>query len=183
LIQQVSRQETQQYVRVLVPPRPNLGPETWSEEPASLLPLLSVGITLCALLAGAIGFFFYRRRRSARRSDGPSPPEALPLNPADQLLNLAGQVREDLVARFGSSLRARTTEEIAADLHVKEVLGVEHFEPVIRLLALADHCKFAASPENGDPQSLLDEIAAWEARHSDPIPRFAEKRQREPESR
>jgi hypothetical protein len=89
--------------------------------------------------------------------------EALPVKPADQLLNLACQIREDLVARFGPSFRTRTTEEIAADPHLKEVLGIEHFEPMIHLLARADHRRFADVPENGDQQTLLDEIAAWEA--------------------
>jgi hypothetical protein len=176
----MSRQESGQAARVLVLPRPNLGPETWSEEPSSvsLLPLLAAGIALFVLLAGAMGILWHRLRRSRRRTNKTSSAEA----PAAQLLDLAGQIREDLVARFGPSLRAHTTEEIAADLQVKEVLGVEHLEPVIRLLALADRCKFAAPPENGDQQSIRDQIWAWEALRSGLIARLAAKPQRNAES-
>jgi hypothetical protein len=180
--QQVSRQESQRDARVLIPPRPNLGPETWSEEPSSLLPFWSAGIALFVLLAGAIGIFFYRRRRSGRRTAKPSPADALPVILGTQLLNLAGQIREDLAARFGPSFRARTTQEIAADLEVKEVLGVEHLEPVIRLLSLADYCKFAALPENGEQQTLDSEISAWTALRTDLVARLAAKPQRHAES-
>jgi hypothetical protein len=76
-------------------------------------------------------------------------------------LILADQIRGDLAARFGPSLRARTTEEITTDLHVKEVLGADHFEPLIRLLSVADQLKFAALPEYGDEQAIHDEVAAW----------------------
>ncbi len=180
--QQVRRQESQQHIRVLIPPRPNLGPETWSEEPSSVLPFWSAGIALLVLLAGAVGIFFYRRRRSGRRTAKPSPAEALPVIPAAQLLNLAGQIREDLAARFGPSLRARTTQEIAADLEVREVLGVEHLEPMIRLLYLADYCKFAALPENGEQQALDGEISAWTALRTDLVARLAAKPRRSAES-
>ena len=180
--QQVSRQESHRDARVLIPPRPNLGPETWSEEPSSIPPLLAAGIALLVLLTGAIGIFFYRRRRSGRRTAKSCPAEAMPVIPATQLLNLAGQIREDLAARFGPSFRARTTQEIAADLEVKEVIGVEHLEPMIRLLSLADHCKFAALPENGDQQTLGDEISAWTALRTDLVARLAAKPQRNAES-
>ncbi len=181
--QQESGQGSQQNARVLVLPRLNLGPESWSEEPSSVSPLLEVGIALLVLLAGAIRIFWYRRRRFRRWTNKASPAEALAVNSTDQLLNLAAQIREDLVARFGPSLRTRTTEEIAADLHVKEVLGAEHFEPLIRLLARADRCKFAALPENSDQQSLLNEIAAWEALRSGLMARLTAKPQHDAESR
>src|SRR5208337_1292265 len=73
--QHVSRQESQRDSRVLIPPRPNLGPETWSEEPSSIPPLLAAGIALLVLLTGAIGIFFYRRRRSGRRTAKSCPAE------------------------------------------------------------------------------------------------------------
>lgn len=177
-----SGQQGQQSTRVLVLPRPNLGPEAWSEEASSILPLLSASIALVVLLVGAIGMFLYRRRRSGRRSNKASLAVAPSVNGTDQLLILADQIRDDLAARFGPSLRARTTEEIAADLQVKEVLGAEYFEPLIRLLSLADHRKFAALPENGDRQSLLDEISGWEALRTDLAARFAAKPQSESES-
>ncbi|MBV8487871.1 MAG: hypothetical protein JO161_06295 [Planctomycetaceae bacterium] len=179
---QLSRQASHQETRVLIPPRPNLGPERWSEEHSGVLPFWSAGTALLVLLAGTIGIFWYRRRRSGRRATTPSPAEGLPPSHATELLNLACQIREDLAARFGPSLRAQTTQEIAADLEVKEVLGVEHFEPMICLLALADRVKFATLPENGDEESILDEISAWEALRVSLMARLAAKPQREVES-
>ena len=43
----------QQNARVLVLPRPNLGPEPWSEERQTPWPLITVGLMFAALLAGA----------------------------------------------------------------------------------------------------------------------------------
>jgi hypothetical protein len=82
-------------------------------------------------------------------------------SPRAQLLSLASQVRQTLIARFGQSMRARTTEEIAADVVVKEALGDERFEPLIRLLAGADRWKFAPPSANGQLDRLGEEISAW----------------------
>lgn len=176
---QLSRQASQQETRVLIPPRPNLGPERWSEEHSGALPFWSAGIALLVLLAGTIGIFWYRRRRSGRQATTPSPAEGLPPSHATELLNLACQIRDDLAARFGPSLRAQTTQEIAADLEVKEVLGVEHFELVIRLLTLADYYKFAALSENSDQQAIREAISAWKAVRNGLMARLAAKPQRE----
>jgi hypothetical protein len=78
-------------------------------------------------------------------------------------LSLAVQARETLATRFGPSLRARTTEEIAADPQVKEALGDDHFAALIRLLSTADHWKFASPPGNGQTESLLEELPHWSA--------------------
>jgi hypothetical protein len=151
----------QENPRVLVPPRPNLGPEPWSEERLSLWPLLGVGLVLAALLAGAV-WIISRRRRRRRAVSTPQPVTSLD-TPDAQLLSLAVQARETLATRFGPSLRARTTEEIAADPQVKEALGDDHFASLIRLLSTADHWKFASPPENGRTASLLEELPHWSA--------------------
>jgi hypothetical protein len=151
----------QENPRVLVPPRPNLGPEPWSEERSSPWPLLGVGPVLAALLAGLI--WMIRRRRGRRRAVLPPQPVASLDTPDAQLLSLAVQARETLATRFGPSLRARTTEEIAADTQVKEALGDDHFASLIRLLSTADHWKFASPPENGQTASLLEELPHWSA--------------------
>jgi hypothetical protein len=76
---------------------------------------------------------------------------------------LAVQARETLATRFGPSLRARTTEEISTDSAVKEALGDDHFASLIRLLSTADHRKFASRPENGQTESLLEQLRQWSA--------------------
>ncbi len=151
----------QENARVLVPPRPNLGPEPWSEERMSPWPLLAVGLVLAALLAGLI-WLIRRRRRKRRAVSSPQPVTSLD-TPDAQLLSLAVQARETLATRFGPSLRARTTEEISSDAVVKEALGNDHFASLIRLLSTADHWKFASPPENGRTESLLEELPQWSA--------------------
>jgi len=152
---------SQENARVLVPPRPNLGPEPWSEEPSSPWPLLAVGLVLAALLAGLI--WIIRRRRRKRRAVAPPQPVTALDTPDAQLLSLAVQARETLATRFGPSLRARTTEEISNDAVVKEALGDDHFASLIRLLSTADRWKFASPPENGQTESLLVELPHWSA--------------------
>jgi hypothetical protein len=147
----------QENARVLVPPRPNLGPEPWSEERSSLWPLLGVGLVLAAAV-----WMISRRRRKRRAVSPPQPVTSLD-TPEAQLLSLAVQARETLATRFGPSFRARTTEEISNDAVVKEALGDDHFQSLIRLLSTADHWKFASAPENGQTESLLEELPHWSA--------------------
>jgi hypothetical protein len=150
---------------VLVPPRPNLGPEPWSEAHSSTYLVLEIGLVLAALLLAA--YRFLRRRRASRRR--PFLPQnhlvAPDDSPGSQLLNLAGQIREALATRLGPSMRARTTEEIAADPQLREALGDKHFDPSIQFLAMADRWKFAPAPENGREKILHDELPGWEAWH------------------
>jgi hypothetical protein len=149
----------QQNARVLVLPRPNLGPEPWSEERQTPWPLITVGLMFAALLAGAGRLLF---RRHIRRPTAPSyQPSVSTDTPDAQLLSLAEQARETLATRFGPSLRAHTTEEISGDSLVKEALGEEHFCSLIRLLSTADRWKFASPPENGHSEALLEELPRW----------------------
>ena len=80
------------------------------------------------------------------------------------------------MTRFGPSLRARTTEEISNDAVVKEALGDDHFQSLIRLLSTADHLKFASAPENGQTESLLEELPHWPAWQSTLLSRPKSKR-------
>jgi len=116
---------------------------------------------LAALLAGLI--WMIRRRGRRRRAASPPQPVTVLNTPDAQLLSLAIQARETLATRFGPSLRARTTEEISSDALVKEALGDDHFASLIRLLATADRWKFASPPENGQTESLLEELPQWSA--------------------
>jgi hypothetical protein len=163
---------SQKNSRALVPPRPNLGPEPWSEtrQGGSQLPWLGIGAAiLAALLLGLL----LLRRRSQRRRARPikSPTIVLDPTPETQLVQLASEVRETLIQRFGPSLRARTTEEIAGDQAIKKALGDPQFEDLIRFLATADHWKFAPAPENGDRGPLVDDLARWTAWHQTSLAR------------
>jgi hypothetical protein len=151
----------QESPRALVLPRQNLGPEPWSEERSSSWPLLAVCLALAALLVGLV-WIIRRRRQSHQAAPLPRPVVSLD-TPDAQLLSLAVQARETLAARFGPSLRARTTEEISNDAVVKEALGEDHFASLIRLLSTADRWKFAFPPENGQTEALLEELPRWSA--------------------
>ncbi len=151
----------QEKPKILVPPRPNLGPEPWSVERPSQWPLVVLGLVTALLLACLI--WIIRRRRRSRPTVTPTQPVPSPDTPDAQLLSLAVQAKESLASRVGPSLRARTTEEISSDAVVKETLGDEHFATLIRLLATADHWKFASPPENGQTASLLEELPRWSA--------------------
>jgi hypothetical protein len=146
---------------VLVPPRPNLGPEPWSEVSTRrdlpwIIGSLAAGLLLC------ICWFVIRRRGRRRRAIPPLVQHVIGIDdPAAQLVNLAGQVREMLATRFGPSIRARTTEELSADPAIKEALGGDRLESLIRLLRAADLWKFASPPDNGQTESLLEELPHW----------------------
>ncbi len=112
----------------LVLPRPNLGPEPWSEPRPGWGPAeLAIGL---ALVAGLLGLATRRarRRRADRRpaSDlggaGLDPPDP---TPSRRLIASAGPVRAALVAEFGVAWAARTTEEIALDPTLADRLGPE----------------------------------------------------------
>jgi hypothetical protein len=76
---------------------------------------------------------------------------------------MAGRARETLAERFGPALRARTTEEIAADPQLREALGEARFDWLVRLLTTADRWKFAESPQDGAEESTWEDLSQWEA--------------------
>lgn len=162
--------------RALVPPRPNLGPEPWSETRIDRELPLEMGLALVLVLAGV--FWIIRRRRVVRRRVVLTVPQssAHDDSPGAVLLSLAARVREDLAARFGPSLRARTTEEIAADAAIREALGDGNLEPLTHLLITADRWKFASEPGNGWEESLLDDLPNWEAWHKTFLAELAAKK-------
>jgi hypothetical protein len=118
---------------------------------------------LTALLCGIVLW----RRLGRRRRAEPIRPQAQSLDqsPEAQLVQLASEVRETLIKRFGPSLRARTTEEISGDPAIKEALGEAPFDDLIRFLATADHWKFASTPENGRREPILAQLAHWTTWH------------------
>ena len=139
-----------------------LGPEPWSETRIDRELPLEIGLALALVLAGVL-WIVRRRRVIRRRATLAEPPvSAHDDSPDAALLSLAASVREALAARFGPSLRARTTEEIAADAAIREALGEGNLEPLTRLLITADRWKFASEPGNGREASLLGDLSDWE---------------------
>jgi hypothetical protein len=162
--------------RALVPPRPNLGPEPWSETRIDRELPLEIGVALALVLGGLL--WIIRRRRVIRRRAALAETKvsAHDDSPGAVLVSLASRVREDLAARFGPSLRARTTEEIAADAAIREALGEGNLEPLTHLLITADRWKFASEYGNGREESLLDDLSNWEAWHKTFLAELAAKK-------
>ncbi len=133
---------------VLVPPRPNLGPEPWAETRPSgvVLPALWIVLVLVIAVIGA-GWRLRRlrkRRRPASGISGSTPgPAGAPVSRRDHRIALSGAVREVLVARFGPAWRSKTTEEIAHDAGLAEAFGPEDAARLVRFLHGADLAKFA----------------------------------------
>jgi hypothetical protein len=128
----------------VLPPRPNPGPEPWAEPRSGTATALS--LTLAVLALGiAAGWL---RRRRARRRRAPRPGASRP--PAASETPMAGRaarVREALMARFGPSWGAKTTEEIAAEPGLADRLGPLRAEQLVRFLLAADRAKFAGDPD------------------------------------
>jgi len=144
--------------QALVPPRPNPGPESWTGDGGSASPSLILAIAAAALGA----FWFWRRRRRLKRpSPPPTPAQPVDESPEARLLALCEQLRGTLSSRFGPGLRARTTEEIALDPLIRDLLGAERFERLTELLRTGDRLKFARQGLAGEVVDQLGEYAAW----------------------
>ncbi len=129
---------------ILVPPRPNLGPEPLTG-PGSLTGswlFLGLVLGLVALLLG-----WRRVRVKTRRGEPRVALTALldrtPDSPRVEMVAWSEAVREALVVRFGPAWRAKTTEEMAADSTLLDALGPERTGELVRFLKVADHAKFA----------------------------------------
>jgi hypothetical protein len=149
--------------RALVPPRPNLGPEPWSEpEPIAGVCLLA---GLLAALFLAAGFLTLRRRARARaaRSRVASQPQ-VDATPRGQLVALSDSIRQDLTNRFGTAWRAKTTEELSADSLLVQALGRQHLDELIRFLDQIDRLKFAPARLDREDGALEAALSSWEPR-------------------
>jgi hypothetical protein len=147
-----------QATAVLVPPRPNLGPEPfetsapwrWAAGPAA------VGL---AVVAAA---WWARSRRGTRRptTTVKEPMEATRPSPDEAILALADRAREALVSRFGESFRAKTTEEVAPNPDVVSSFDAETRERLAELLRHADLVKFAGRGVGVSPEDFT-EAGQW----------------------
>jgi hypothetical protein len=72
-----------------------------------------------------------------------------------------------LAAQFGTAWRAKTIEELAAEVRLEEVLGCEQLRELIRFLDQVDHLKFAPERSNDRRKSLEGALTTWEPRMAD----------------
>jgi hypothetical protein len=147
----------------LVPPQPNLGPEPWPE-PAPWLLVLWVAAGLFLLVLGVLAFRLVRsaRRRRRRRDQARAP--LADATPRNRLVTLSDTIRDDLSTRFGTSWRAKTTEELAVDGQLEELLGAELFPELIGFLDQVDRLKFATERASQSDDALAEQITTWEPR-------------------
>ena len=146
----------------LLPPRPIPDPEPWPE-PSGIGPILGLGLLIglgAVLLLSR--WWWRRRRRSGTTGDiGPTIPDDLDaMSPSDRLVARAETLREALVAAFGPSWAARTTEEIAEAFEPADRLGPDRARGLVALLASADRAKFAGSV---DPSAIVPDPGADDA--------------------
>ncbi len=148
--------------RSLVPPRPNLGPETWPKT----VPLAGYWIALSIASAVLIAWALWRfvRRGAARPGQGALAIDSADVTPRGRLVALSTSTKNALATRFGPTWRAKTTEELAAEPALSEMLGPEPFQELIQFLDRIDRLKFAPERPNQHRQSLQEELADWNPR-------------------
>jgi hypothetical protein len=149
--------------RGLVPPRPNLGPEPWSESQPIPFLFVAVGILICLLVVSLAW------RRLGRRWVG-APPRDLPkqgpldASPKGRLVAHSDSIRDVLASQFGNTWRAKTIEELSLEARLTQVLGRDQLDELIRFLDQVDRLKFAPARSNRPHQSLEHDLATWEPR-------------------
>lgn len=150
--------------RTLVPPRPNLGPEPWSE-PTPIEWYIGLGVLLAILLGGSLVWRRRARNRARRAARSLAARSAPPdTSPRGRLVALSHSIRDTLANQFGTAWRAKTNEELAAEPRLRESLGNERLEELIQFLVAIDHLKFAPNRSNPRETSLEEQLAAWEPR-------------------
>ena len=121
-------------------PRPNPGPEPWPSPSRPRLPL-GFSLTVLALLVG--GLLWFRRRHlrpAALPVTGSESPQA---DPRHRLIVLSDSARAALATRFGPAWGSKTTEEVAADPGLADLVGEPQAGPLVAFLLAADRAKFA----------------------------------------
>jgi Domain of unknown function (DUF4381) len=147
----------------LVPPRPNLGTEPWPSEPPIVLYLSTAGLVIALAI---VGLFLWRLRRRRSRTAPRSLPTAIApdASPRGQMVALSASLRDALTHQFGTSWRAKTTEELATDSRLEELLGIDELKELSRFLDHVDQLKFAPERANHRGDSLEADLATWTPR-------------------
>ena len=152
--------------RALVPPRPNLGPEPWSDPLPFALFLWVAGALACLFLTWLL------RRRLRHMGVGRTGQLVSNLGPRDttprgRLVALSHSMRDVLTNQFGTTWRAKTTEELSVEPRLAAVLGHVQLLELIRFFDQVDQLKFAPERSNHRDESLERELAAWKPRLAD----------------
>jgi hypothetical protein len=105
--------------------------------------LLALALLATILFVGA-----NRRRRHGRAFEDPSGVQptgelAESPSPRERLIARADSVRNALIARFGESWQAKTTEEIAIELETLAAFDAETIVSLVALLRESDLAKFS----------------------------------------
>jgi membrane protein implicated in regulation of membrane protease activity len=156
--------------RTLVPPRPNLGPEPWTTSPPLNPNWLLLAIPTAVVFVWAF-WKFLRRSLAGPRQDRAAPDEP-DVTPRGRLVALSMSTKNALAARFGATWRAKTTEELATEPTLAEVLGPEPLRELIEFLDRIDRLKFAVERPNQVRQPLENELADWGPRIAGVIARI-----------
>ena len=156
--------------RSLIPPRPNLGPEPWPKPRSPELYWLAASIPTLAL----IGWVFWKlvRRRVTRSGTGATAADQVDPTPRGRLVALANSTKIALATQFGPTWRAKTTEELAADPVLAELLGPEPLGELIEFLDGIDRLKFAPERPNNNRRSFQEDLAKWDPRIAEVIIRI-----------
>lgn len=136
---------------VLIPPRPNLGPEPY-DAAAPVWPWV-VAIGAAIVTVGVIRWM-QAPSQLAKPARNVEAELASSVAPEVRMARLSAAVRQCLAARFDESWLAKTTEEIEAVV----ILGDEDVPRLIAFLHAADLVKFARREGQGDD---LEAWLAW----------------------
>jgi hypothetical protein len=131
-----------------------------------MIPLTGVVIWVCSRLFRR---GFSRSRPESRSSRAPD------TTPRGRLVALSMSTKNALAARFGATWRAKTTEELATEPILLELLGPEPLTDLIKFLDRIDRLKFASERSNHIRQPLENELADWGPRISALIARIESK--------
>jgi hypothetical protein len=146
----------------LVPPRPNLGPEPWPTGPPWGAMFVAAVLGLAMIIALLFARLLGRRRPGARVGGAPASPAEV--TPRDQMVALSAAIRQALSDKLGPSWRAKTTEEVAIDPLLENLLGREHLGELSRFLDRVDRLKFAPERSNHQQETLEHQLAQWQPR-------------------